>query len=178
VRFRLQTDYALKAILYLAMKGDANSTTEEIAEFYDISAAHLGRVIRRLQRYGYVKAIRGRRGGVRLDRDPSGLTLGEIVETLEEGGSLAEPNPGETPEARVQASQMRATLRRARGLFSNYLDKVSLTSLVERSQATTGPGDGAGTLPSDAAEPSAKDDTVVPEPTYAGTPERPLSRDD
>ncbi len=130
MRFRLQTDYALKALLFLARKGEANSTTEEIAEFYGISAAHLGRVIRRLQRYGFVKAIRGRRGGVRLNRDPQHLTLGEIVETLEEGGSLAEATEGEKLEAREQASRMRAILRRAQGLFTNYLSKASMSDLV------------------------------------------------
>ncbi len=130
MRFRLQTDYALKALLFLARRGEANSTTEEIAEFYGISAAHLGRVIRRLQKYGLVKAIRGRRGGVRLNRDPQQLTLGEIVQTLEEGGSLAEPAEGEKPEAREQASRLRAVLRRAQGLFTNYLSKATMADLV------------------------------------------------
>lgn len=130
MRFGLQTDYALKAMLFLAHRGDANSTTEEIAEFYGMSAAHLGRVIRRLQKYGFVKAIRGRRGGVRLNRDPHHLTLGEVVETLEEGGSLAAPTEGEKPEARQQASRMRAVLRRAQGLFQNYLSKASMADLA------------------------------------------------
>lgn len=145
MRFRLQTDYALKAILFLAIRGESNSTTEEIAQYYDISAAHLGRVIRRLQRYGYVKAIRGRRGGVRLDRDPTTLTVGEIVETLEEGGSLAEPTNGELPEAADQAAPMRAALRRAKGLFTSYLEGVTLAALAAegRGQAAA-PDSGTG----------------------------------
>ena len=67
MRFKLQTDYGLRAMVYMAAK-QANCTTDEIASYYDISSAHLGRVIRRLQSHGFVKAIRGRRGGVRLDR--------------------------------------------------------------------------------------------------------------
>ena len=114
MRFRLQTDYALKAMLYLTTKGDANCTTEEIANLYQISAAHLGRVIRRLQGHGFVKAIRGRRGGVRLDRDPSTLTLGEVVDTLEEGGNLFELPEQDSEGAEFQSERMRAVMRRVR----------------------------------------------------------------
>ena len=130
MRFRLQTDYALKAILFLAARNGANSTTEEIAAFYGISAAHLGRVIRKLQKQGFVKAIRGRRGGVLLDRDPTELTLGEVVNWCEEGGSLAPAAETETPPATAHTARTRAVLRRGQGLFLNYLRKVTFTELV------------------------------------------------
>jgi Rrf2 family nitric oxide-sensitive transcriptional repressor len=130
VRFRLQTDYALKALLFLATRNGANSTTEEIARFYDISAAHLGRVIRKLQKQGLVKAIRGRRGGVLLNRDPSELTLGEVVDWCEDGGSLAPAAEHEMPEATTHTARMRAVLRRGQGLFLNYLRKVTFTELA------------------------------------------------
>ena len=130
MRFRLQTDYALKALLYLATSRGANSTTEEIAALYQISAAHLGRVIRRLQRYGYVKAIRGRRGGVRLDCDPTAISLGDLVDILEEGGGILELPTRHGEGAEAQAAQMKAALRRAQGLFLNYLRQVTLADVV------------------------------------------------
>ena len=186
MRFRLQTDYALKALLFLARRGEANSTTEEIAESYGISAAHLGRVIRRLQKYGLVKAIRGRRGGVRLNRDPQHLTLGEIVETLEEGGSLAEPTEGEKPEAREQASRLRAVLRRAQGLFTNYLSKATMADLVsdlvsERSSPASEPSEAPAPSHPSPEETVPHAGTPVPggsgfSPAFAGG-DRPSERD-
>lgn len=131
MRFQLQTDYALKALLYLTAHPGTKCTTEEIAALYQISAAHLGRVIRRLQKHGYVKAVRGRRGGVRLDRDPERLILGEVVETLEEGGTLFELGDDPSQASIDQSQRLRAYLRRARGMFINYLHQVSFAELAE-----------------------------------------------
>ena len=161
MRFKLQTDYALKALLYLTTHQGKNCTTEEIANLYQISAAHLGRVIRRLQGYGYVKAIRGRRGGVRLNCDPAGLTLGQVVETLEEGGNLLEL-PSEGGEgAWTQAQRMKAVLRRGQGLFLNYLFQVTLAEMCEM-------GSGDAQPERDASEEAAP--TTGPEPLMQPTP--------
>lgn len=129
MRFKLQTDYALRAMVYMAAK-QGNCTTDEIASYYDISSAHLGRVIRRLQNHGYVKAIRGRRGGVRLDRDPETVTLGEVVETLEEGAQPLDPPHGESTNGIDENLRLKAVLRRAHGLFVNYLNKVTMAELA------------------------------------------------
>lgn len=130
MRFKLQTDYALRALVYLAAK-DGNCTTDEIAEYYEISSAHLGRVIRRLQKYGYVKAIRGRRGGVRLDREASAIVLGDVVNTLEEHAQPLDPPTGEEATVVDEASRLKAVLRRGHGLFIEYLENVTLADLAE-----------------------------------------------
>jgi len=116
-------------MVYMASK-DGNCTTDEIASYFEISSAHLGRVIRRLQSHGYVKAIRGRRGGVHIDRDPSTITLGEVVETLEEGAQPLDPPHGEPGNGVDQNLRLKAVLRRAHGLFLNYLNKVTLAELA------------------------------------------------
>ncbi len=124
LRFKLQTEYALRAMLYMAAKQGENCTTEEIAGYFRISAAHLGRVIRRLQSHGYVKAIRGRKGGVRLDREPGLVTLGEVVDVLEsESTGDGEGSQMHDPE------RLEAVLRRAEGLFLNYLKQVDFGEL-------------------------------------------------
>jgi Rrf2 family nitric oxide-sensitive transcriptional repressor len=115
----------------MAAKRGANCTTDEIAAYFGISAAHLGRVIRRLQKYGYVKAIRGRRGGVRLDREPQAVFLGQVVEVLEEGAQPLDPPTGELASPIDDHLRLRAVLRRGHGLFLNYLHKVTLSELAE-----------------------------------------------
>jgi Rrf2 family nitric oxide-sensitive transcriptional repressor len=128
VKFRLQTDYALRALTYLAAKGQA-ATTDEIAAHYAISSAHLGRVIRRLQAMGFMKAVRGRKGGVRLARDPQTLTLGEVVCSLEDNGQLMDGlNPGQAAGAFME--RLAAVLRRAAGTFTAYLARVTFTELA------------------------------------------------
>lgn len=130
MRFRLQTDYALRALMYMSAKQGSNCTTDEIAAYYEISSAHLGRVIRRLQGYGYVKAIRGRKGGVRLARDPKAFTVGEVVETLEQGAEPLDQAKGPAWSAPEGGDRLQAAMRRAHGMFSNYLSNLNFADLA------------------------------------------------
>ena len=163
MRFKLQTDYALRALVFMAARQGHNCTTEEIAAYYQISAAHLGRVIRRLQRLGYVKAIRGRKGGVRLDKDPANVILGDLVELLEQGATPLDPQEGDKPTRVDEQSRLKAILRRAHGLFMTYLKDVTLAAVA------------AGGLPEPetAAAPSPKRPTPTPSSPVA--PNRPAS---
>lgn len=154
VKFRLQTDYALRALTYLAAKGQP-ATTDEIAAHHAISSAHLGRVIRRLQSMGYMKAVRGRKGGVRLARDPQTLTLGEVVCSLEDNGQLMDGlNPGQA--AGAFTGRLAAVLRRAAATFTAYLSRVTFAEI-----AADGIGP-AATQPAAAEQPVAE--TLEPEP--------------
>lgn len=128
MRFRLQTDYALRALMFMSAKQGTNCTTDEIAAYYRISSAHLGRVIRRLQGYGFVKAIRGRKGGVRLAREPGSFNVGEVIETLEQGAEPLDQARG--PDGMDAADRLQAAMRRAHGMFVNYLSKITFADLA------------------------------------------------
>jgi Rrf2 family nitric oxide-sensitive transcriptional repressor len=158
VRFRLQTDYALRALTYLAAKGQP-ATTDEIAAHHAISSAHLGRVIRRLQAMGYMKAVRGRKGGVRLARDPATLTLGEVVCSLEDNGQLMDGlHPGEP--AGAFAGRLGAVLRRATATFTAYLSRVTFAEL-----GSDGLGAPQSNAPSVMDEPFVVAEQLEPVPT-------------
>jgi Rrf2 family nitric oxide-sensitive transcriptional repressor len=162
VRFRLQTDYALRALTYLSAKGQP-ATTDEIAAHHSISSAHLGRVIRRLQAMGYMKAVRGRKGGVRLARDPQTLTLGEVVCSLEDHGQLMDGLHEGSP-AGAFAGRLAAVLRRATATFTAYLARVTFAELGSDGLART-----------ESEPPSAIDEPFVVaeqlEPVTSGQPQ-------
>lgn len=77
----------LHAACYLAQREKGNSTAREIAEFLDVSEAHLAKVMQRLSRAGIVSSNRGPKGGFRLRRPGGSVTLMDIYRCLE--GSLA-----------------------------------------------------------------------------------------
>lgn len=60
------SDYTLRVLMYAAAQGDRLITIEETAGVYHISRAHLMKVVNQLTRAGYLKAVRGRSGGLRL----------------------------------------------------------------------------------------------------------------
>ena len=80
--FKLQTDYALRALMYLASTGQ-QASVQEIARAHGISRDHLFKVVQQLVRLGLVVTRPGRNGGVRLSRDASAMTCGEVVAGFE-----------------------------------------------------------------------------------------------
>ena len=57
------TDYTLRALIYLALTEGRLATIAEISEHYDISEAHLMKVVHHLGIAGDVETIRGKGGG-------------------------------------------------------------------------------------------------------------------
>lgn len=77
------TDYALRVLLYLAGNDGRLVTIQEIAEYFDISALHLRKIVTQLSELGHVETVRGRSGGVRLAREPEAINLGELFRKVE-----------------------------------------------------------------------------------------------
>ncbi|MGB7161116.1 MAG: Rrf2 family transcriptional regulator [Tepidisphaeraceae bacterium] len=82
MNLRLQTDYALRVLLYLAQVGEQTSV-ERMATEYHVSRDHLFKVVQQLSRLGYVASRGGRGGGVRLAKDPAAINVGTVVAEVE-----------------------------------------------------------------------------------------------
>src|SRR4051812_24126578 len=89
MRLSLQTDYALRTLLYLASFPE-RATVRQVAEFYAISADHVAKAVNQLGRLGYVRSIRGAGGGIELGRPPESVRLGELILAFEGNMNLLE----------------------------------------------------------------------------------------
>ena len=83
MRLSLQTDYALRTLIFLAGR-PGRATVAQIAEFFHISRDHVAKVVQLLARQGFVRSIRGIGGGVELARSPESISVGEVI-TVTEG---------------------------------------------------------------------------------------------
>lgn len=78
------TDYAFRVLLYAAsQERDKLVTIEDTAKVFDISRAHLKKVVLLLTRHGILMAVRGRSGGFRLAVPPAQINLGVVVRITE-----------------------------------------------------------------------------------------------
>lgn len=124
------SDYALRLLLYAAAREDRLVTIEEAAEVYGISRAHLMKVANHLTRTGYLKAMRGRAGGLTLARPPAQIRLGDVVRATEPDFELAECF---SPEGRciiTPGCRLRGAFREALAAFSATLDRYTLSDLA------------------------------------------------
>jgi Rrf2 family protein len=79
-----QADYAVRAVLHLAeIKNGGRAPTSKIASDEHIPPSFLAKIVSQLSVAGVVQTSRGARGGVSLARDPSQITLLEVVEAID-----------------------------------------------------------------------------------------------
>ena len=127
-----RTDYSLRVLMFLASNRGRLSTIAEIADRFDISQAHLTKVVHLLGRAGFVETLRGRSGGLRLAGDGTTIRVGDVVRRME--GDLA---PVECLRASggtcliTSCCRLKGALPRAMGAYLAVLDGVTIAELVE-----------------------------------------------
>ncbi len=77
------TGYAIQALVCLEFAGNRPCFIRDVAECTGLPKAYLARILNRLAHCGIVAARRGYRGGVRLSRPPSKISLLDVVEAVE-----------------------------------------------------------------------------------------------
>ncbi len=89
MRLTTLSDYAFRLLMYAAAH-DRLITIEQASDAYGISRAHLMKVANRLTQAGYLKAVRGRFGGLTLNKPPSEIILGDVARVTEPDFALVE----------------------------------------------------------------------------------------
>jgi Rrf2 family nitric oxide-sensitive transcriptional repressor len=135
VRLTDHTDYALRVLLYLGAHRERLATTGEVATSQGIPRHHLTKIVHQLGRAGFVDAVRGRSGGIRLARQPGDITLGDVVRRTEPDFATAACLDGRGGCALAAACTLRAPLCRATADFLTALDRVTLASLLDGAPA-------------------------------------------
>lgn len=131
MRLTVYTDYALRLLMYLALKENGLATIAEIAASYGISRNHLMKVAYELGTAGYIETVRGRGGGLRLAKAAESIRLGDVVRRTEPDMALATCfKPIDAPCAIKRCCMLRDALERACIAFSEVLDGYSLADLV------------------------------------------------
>lgn len=130
MRLAVRTDYALRVLMYLALAGNRAVPVADIARSYGISAPHLMKVAQRLAELGYIEAVRGRCGGLRLAQPSRAINLGDVVRNCETDFNLVECMAPSGRCAIEQPCRLRRALARARDAFLAELDRLTLAELV------------------------------------------------
>lgn len=124
------TDYALRVLMHLAAKPDRLASIGEMARTYRISQNHLMKVVHDLRKAGFLDAVRGRAGGVRLARPPQDIRIGDVVRQTEGGFDLVDCESCVI----ARACSLTGALRQALAAFMDVLDNYTLADLVRERQ--------------------------------------------
>jgi Rrf2 family protein len=129
-------EWALHALLDLDMIGGGPTGSGQLAEAHGLSAPYLVKQLQQLSRAGLLTSVPGPRGGFRLARPLSDITLLDVVEAIEGdahlfrcadircGGKIGELSP--PPE---DACPVNSAMRRAEEAFHQALAAQTLADI-------------------------------------------------
>ena len=131
MKLTLQTDHALRILMALEQAEGAVLSVEELAERFAVSRNHLMKTAQALAAGGFVTTLRGRKGGLRLARLASSITIAEVVSHVEPDMNIAEcfHKPGCTF---LPSCKLRGLLASARSAFLDTLAGRTLADITAR----------------------------------------------
>jgi Rrf2 family nitric oxide-sensitive transcriptional repressor len=131
MRLTVYSDYALRLLMFLAVRGNALSTIPQVADAYLISGNHLMKVVHQLAQAGYIETVRGRGGGMRLARPAADIVLGDVIRFAEPDMDIVPCFAPENQECPLRrACRLKGALERARSAFLDVLDEYTLADLT------------------------------------------------
>ena len=123
------TDFGLRTLMYLATLPEGElSSVAHVAKLYDVSRNHLVKVVNQLAREGYVKAIRGKNGGIRLGQAAADINVGQVIRSLE--NNLDGIDCGSPACYLVKVCRLKDALKEAMEAFLSVMEAYTLADLI------------------------------------------------
>jgi Rrf2 family nitric oxide-sensitive transcriptional repressor len=133
MRLTAYTDYTLRTLMYLGLNRDRLVTIKDIAEIHGISKNHMMKVAHQLGLSGMVETVRGRNGGLKLNKEPAEINIGEVVRNTETDFFMAECFDRESNTCVCEPSCiLKGILRSATAAYLDVLDSVTLNDLIRK----------------------------------------------
>jgi Rrf2 family transcriptional regulator, cysteine metabolism repressor len=133
VKLTTRSEYGLLALVHLARcEKDVFVRVQDIAEAQRIPQRFLEQILLVLNRAGYVKSLKGQKGGYRLAKAPREITLAEVIRLFD--GALAPTESVSqyfyetTPVEREK--KLLGVFRQIRDLVANKLEKTTLADVA------------------------------------------------
>ncbi|MCG8485788.1 MAG: Rrf2 family transcriptional regulator [Clostridia bacterium] len=126
-----KTRYGLKAIYEIGLNANKKPISlNNIAEKYDISLSYLEQIIALLKKDKLIKSTRGPHGGYSLAREPSSISVGEIIRSLE--GSYAPTDCVEENDHCYNATSCvtRSVFKKINDSISQVVNNMTLQDLI------------------------------------------------
>lgn len=124
--------YALRMMIEFGLNPNACTKISQVAIRQGISDKYLEQIATLLLRAGYIKSIRGARGGYMLTKDPKEYTVGMILRETE--GSLSPVSCLDDDINLCERAQCCNTLNvwhRLKDAIDQTVDSITLADLIE-----------------------------------------------
>jgi Rrf2 family nitric oxide-sensitive transcriptional repressor len=130
------SDYSLRLLIYLGLHEGRLVPVVEISRAYRVSPHIMVKVVQRLTEQELVASVRGRNGGLRLNKPPAEINVGRLIRRSEPGWDLVECFDAATNTCPIDgACELKGVLKRAQRAFFDVLDDHTLADFLPRAPA-------------------------------------------
>lgn len=135
MKLSTRTRYGVRLMAALAIQyGKGPVFLKDIAKGEDISEKYLSLIIIPLRGIGLINSVRGAHGGYNLAKDPSQITLKEIVDVLEGDCSLVDCVKNPSSCSRVPICASHDIWEGIGNTISEALSSITLDMIVKKNQ--------------------------------------------
>jgi Rrf2 family protein len=135
MKLSTRTRYGLRAIIELAEKGGAAPLqTKVIAGSQDISVKYLEQLMTILRSAGFVRSIRGSKGGYLLAKSANQIKISDVFNCLEGHVTTVECVEDKSFCERAEDCVARQVWAQVQQAIRNVLQSITLQDLVDRAK--------------------------------------------
>jgi len=138
MKLSTRTRYGMRAIIELAQHEEKRPLQlKVIAERQDISVKYLEQLMSLLRSAGFVRSVRGSKGGYILARPADQITLNEVFRCLEGAVTTAECTEDQAYCGRSADCAAREVWKRVETAIQGVLGSIRLSDLIDKPSGNT-----------------------------------------
>lgn len=135
MRLTKTTSHAIRIAIDCAEAGGALVKVADISQRLDITPLNVFKIVHLLSRAGFVEAVRGRSGGVRLAKAAEMIRIGDIVRVMEATQmDVAGAEPADQRPKRGPKADLNVIFDDALEAFVSVLDHYSLADMAKNAR--------------------------------------------
>lgn len=131
MRLTKTTSHAIRILIDCAQAGGNLVKVAVIAERLGITQLNVFKVVHLLSRAGFIAAVRGRNGGVRLARPAAQIRIGDVVRATEVTRVEVESETEAEGRRRRSGRQLNTIFDEALDAFISVLDRHTLEDMAQ-----------------------------------------------
>ena len=137
MRLTKTTSHAIRILIDCAQAGDELMKVAEIAGRLEITPLNVFKIVHMLSRAGFIVAVRGRNGGVRLARPAGEIRIGDVVRATEITSVEVESAAADKKRSKKGGPKLNTIFDEALEAFISVLDRHTLEDMA-RGRAAPG----------------------------------------
>jgi Rrf2 family protein len=124
------TDYAVRAIMYLARNDDGYRSSSKISEAEGIPLQFLRRILQELAKAGLVTSREGVTGGVKLKASPANIRVSDIIKIFQGKIEISDCMFRKTLCANRTKCVLRKRIKAIEAMVTREFEKVTIAGLL------------------------------------------------